>query len=94
MSRTSWELIKGHKNFYVNVYRRGLTILIGSVLLNVGIGLLIAFAYFHQPVRDYYATSGITPPIKLNPMSAPNMSSQPLLEPDPPTENEERLIPQ
>jgi intracellular multiplication protein IcmM len=94
MSRETWALIKNKKNFNVHVYRRGLFLIIISLLLNVIIGLLMFYFYVNQPERDYYATNGITPPIKLTSMSAPNASSKALLPPDPPTDDVQRVIPQ
>ena len=94
MSRETWALIKNKKNFNVHVYRRGLFLIIISLLLNVIIGLLMFYLYVNQPERDYYATYGITPPIKLTSMSAPNASSNALLPPDPPTDDVQRVIPQ
>ncbi|CAM2748351.1 Component of the Dot/Icm secretion system. inner membrane protein [Legionella steigerwaltii] len=94
MSRETWELIKSSKNFYVNSYRRGLITLILSLILNCIFGVLIAYIHLTEPERDFYATSGIAPPIQLQPLSAPNYSSNALLPPDPPAENEDKLIPQ
>ena len=94
MSRENWLLIKRNKNFNVNIYRSGLVALILSLLMSTIIGLLIFYVYLHLPERDYYATSGVTPPIKLKSMPTPNESSVPLLEPDPPTDDVPRIIPQ
>ncbi len=94
MNRESWAIIKQKKSFNVNVFRRGLISLIVSLGLSCILGLLMFYVYLTEPERDYYATSGVTPPIKLTPMSAANMSSQALLPPDPPTDEEEKLIPQ
>jgi intracellular multiplication protein IcmM len=94
MSREAWFLIKNNKNFNVHMYRRGLSLLVISLLLNSTLGVLMFYEYIKEPVRDYYATSGITPPVKLTAMKAPNYSSQALLEPDPATDNELRIIPQ
>ncbi|MCL9683309.1 type IVB secretion system protein IcmM/DotJ [Legionella maioricensis] len=94
MSRETWALIKNKKNFNVHIYRRGLLLVIISLLLSVIIGLLMFYFYVNQPERDYYATSGITPPIKLKSMLAPNASPNALLPPDPPTDDVQRVIPQ
>ncbi|KTC91032.1 type IVB secretion system protein IcmM/DotJ [Fluoribacter dumoffii] len=94
MSRETWELIKSSKNFYVNSYRRGLIALIISLLLNCILGFFIVYVHLTEPERDFYATSGIAPPIQLQPLSAPNYSSNALLPPDPPAESEDKLIPQ
>ena len=94
MSRETWALIKRNKNFNVHVYRRGLLLLILSLILSCIFGLLMFHIYINQPERDFYATSGITPPIKLSPLLARNESSKALLDPDPPTDDVQRVIPQ
>lgn len=94
MSRETWALIKQNKSFNINVYRRGLTTLIVSLGLSCCIVLLIFYTYIREPEPDYYATNGTTPPIMLKAMLAPNLSSMALLEPDPPTDDEVKVIPQ
>lgn len=94
MSKTTWALIKSDKNFNVQVYRRGLTFLIISLLLSGALGIFIAKIFLHEPERDYYSTDGVTPPVQLKAMFSRNMSSQALLDPDPATFNEEKVIPQ
>ncbi|WP_298626810.1 type IVB secretion system protein IcmM/DotJ [uncultured Legionella sp.] len=94
MSRESWLLIRQNKNFNVNIYRRGLVALILSLILSGIIGAYIFYIYINLPERDYYATSGVTPPVKLKSMPTANESSEPLLEPDPPTDDVPRVIPQ
>lgn len=94
MSRERWAVIKNNKSFHVNIFRRGLVSLIISLGLSCILGILLFYVYLSRPERDFYATSGVTPPIKLTPMLNPNMSSQALLPPDPPTDDKERLIPQ
>ena len=94
MSRETWDLIKHNKNFYVHIYRLGLLFIIISLILSCTMGLLMFYLYVHEPERDYYATSGITPPIMLNALSAPNETPNALLPPDPPTDDVQRVIPQ
>lgn len=94
MSRETWALIKENKNFNVNVFRRGLVFLIISLLLSCTFGVWMFYIYVHLPERDYYATSGITPPIEIKSMLAPNASSKALLDPDPPTDDVLRVLPQ
>lgn len=94
MSHETWTLIKKSKNFNVRMYRRGVLLVMISLVLSCIIAFLIFYVYLHQPERDYYATSGMTPPIKLNSMANPNASSQALLPPDPPTDEMQRVIPQ
>lgn len=94
MSRETWSLIKKSKRFDVNVYRRGLGALIVSLLLSCILGLAMFYIHLTEPERDFYATSGVAPPIKLTPMATPNYSAQALLPPDPPSESEDKLIPE
>lgn len=94
MSRETWAQIKNDKSFNVHMYRNSMTALIFSLLLSLILGLLIFRIYVKIPERDYYATSGITSPVKLTAMLTPNYSSEALLEPDPPTDDTPRVIPQ
>lgn len=95
MSREAWRLIKRSKRFYVNTYRRAGTVLIFSMLINVLFGLGIYYTYFNRSAPDFYATSGITPPVMLSAMTAPNMKSVPLLANEPENNNnDEKVIPQ
>lgn len=94
MNRETWNIIKNSKNFNVRVYRRGVTVLIGSLVLNFVLGILIFYQHLKLPERDYYATSGVTPPILLKPMLTRNYKPVALLDPDPPIDNVEKVIPQ
>lgn len=94
MNRDTWDLIKNSKSFHVQVYRRGLVAVIVSLILSCIIGILMFYIYLTEPERDYYATNGETPPVKLTPMSAPNLSSRALLDPDPQSGVETRVLPQ
>lgn len=94
MGRTTWALIKADKNFNVQMYRRGLSFLLVSLVLNVILGVLIVNVFLQKPERDFYATDGITPPVQLTPLLTRNMSPQPLLAPDPIAETEGKVIPQ
>ncbi|KTD75544.1 type IVB secretion system protein IcmM/DotJ [Legionella waltersii] len=94
MSREEWTLTKEHKNFNVHIYRRGIKFLLISLLISTSFIAFIFYIYLNIPERDYYATNGVTPPVKLTAMMTPNMSSNALLEPDPPTDNVQLVIPQ
>ena len=94
MGKETWAQIKGSKNFNVQIYRRSLAVLMGSILLNGIMGALLFYLYLHYPERDYYATSGIIPPIQLQSLPSPNNSAKALLSNDPPTVVEQKLIPQ
>lgn len=94
MGRETWDTIKRSKAFYIRTYRKGGTFVIVSLIINMLLSVLIYYIHFNQPEPDFYATSGITPPVQLTPRDAPNNSSTPLLEPDPVNEDETRVIPQ
>ena len=94
MSRETWNLIKNSKRFYVNTYRRSGTALIFSILLNIFLVVVIGYIYFNEPEPDFYATSGITPPVKMTSLDEPNYTSVPLLADEPESEDETRVIPQ
>jgi intracellular multiplication protein IcmM len=94
MSRETWDLIKHNKNFNVHVYRRGLVMIIIFLILSCFLALSMFYVYVNLPERDYYATSGITPPIKLTSMPGANESPNALLAPDPPTDDVPRVIPE
>jgi len=94
MSRETWELAKRHKNFNVQIYRRGLMAVICSLGLSCVIVLVAFYKYVDMPEPDYYATNGARPPIMLNALLAPNSSSTAILPPDPPTDDVVKVIPQ
>jgi intracellular multiplication protein IcmM len=94
MSRVTWDLIKHSKRFYVNTRRRAERALVLSVMINIALGIIICYVYLNLPEPDYYATSGITPPIKLTSMAEKNYTSVPLLAEDAETDNENKVIPQ
>ncbi|KTD28718.1 phosphoesterase [Legionella israelensis] len=95
MSRYSWSIIKQSKFFYIQSFRRAGIFLFISLVLNTIFSLAIYFAYTNQPERDFYASNGITAPIKLKPMLTPNYSSEAMLAPDPVnTEDVRKVIPQ
>lgn len=94
MSRESWGLIKAHKNFNIHMYRRGISLLIISLTASALLSSAIIYIYLHEPERDYYATSGITAPIKLTARLEANNTSIPLLDADPVVDDEIKVIPQ
>lgn len=94
MSRETWSLIKQSKRFYVNTYRRAGSALFVSVAINLFLGFAVYYIYFNRPEPDFYATSGITPPIMLTAMDAANETSVALLAPDPDDESDIKVIPQ
>lgn len=94
MSRGNWNKIKQSKFFYVMTYRKLLTSIIVFQALNVVLFLGIAFLYMKRPEPQYYATSGIALPILLEPIDAPNASSEALLPPDPVIVETNKVMPQ
>lgn len=94
MSRVTWNLVKNSKGFYIKTYRNAGTALAISAILNVLLGIGIYFSYFNQPDRDFYATNGVTAPVGLAALDAPNTSSTPLLARETTQENDLKVIPQ
>jgi intracellular multiplication protein IcmM len=94
MSVKTWNLIKRTRNFYVRTYRSVETVIVISVIINVGLILGITYTYAIQPEPDYYATYGEAAPVPLIAMDAPNYSSQPLLAEDSNQDSDVRAIPQ
>ena len=94
MNRETWALIKNNKNFNVRIFRLGTKLIIGSIFLNIFLSVMLFYKYINLPERDYYATNGVTPPVQLKALMAPNSSSVALLDPDPPVDTVEKVIPQ
>ena len=94
MSRETWTLIKNSKRFYVSTFRRAGSALFVSVVINFTLGLAIYYTYITQPGHDFYATSGITPPVELTSMDTPNNTSVALLADDDESVNDIKVIPQ
>jgi hypothetical protein len=94
MSRDSWKTIKDSKNFYVHTYRRAASFLVVSMGLNLLLGMSLYFMYFNKADPDFYATSGVTPPIELTPLDQPNYTAIALLASDPENEDDTKVIPQ
>lgn len=93
MSRGAWQRIKSSKRFYVRTYRNIRSALLGSVIINLLLGITVSYVYFTLPEPDFYATYGEIPPIKLFAMDSPNYSSTPLLPDDRQYDNYNRRIP-
>ena len=93
MSGDTWNKIIRSKGFYIRTYRAAGKSLIISLLINIFLALAIYYGYFNQPIRDFYATSGITPPVQLKPLDHPNNTATPLLPADIPSENSVKAIP-
>ncbi|MDX2346422.1 MAG: type IVB secretion system protein IcmM/DotJ [Legionella sp.] len=93
MRREVWRLITKSKRFYVGTFRFAENALVFSLAISVLLGLVLLYAYFHIPERDYYVTNGEVPPTKLTAMDLPNESSEALLAADPAISDKEKLIP-
>jgi len=93
MGRETWRLITGSKKFYITTYRRCLLVLVGSMAVNIVLLVGVYFVYFSEPERDYYATSGVTPPIQLTAYLTPNYAGNALLPPDPISNDQVKEIP-
>jgi intracellular multiplication protein IcmM len=83
MGREDWAALRNSKFFYVRTYRLAGRLLFVSLALNLLLSLATFYVYFQQPARDFYATSGIVPPVKLTALNQPNNSATPLLAADP-----------
>jgi intracellular multiplication protein IcmM len=94
MSRGNWNRIKQSKLFYVQSYRKVMTLILVSQVINVILCLLITYFHLHQPARTFYATSGVTSPIQLSPIDTPNYSAEALLPPDPINDDGPKVIPE
>ena len=94
MSQQSVREIKLRKGFYRNSFRRAVVMLILSLIVNLSLIAVIYYKLVTKPGHDFYATSGIKPPIKLDPMPTPNYSSKYLLPPDPVSGDETKSLPQ
>lgn len=93
MTARTWNVIKHSKNFYVKSYRAVETVILISIILNLGLGLGVYKAYAMRTEPDYYSTFGETPPAPLVAMDAPNYSSVPLLPDDNYSDSVDRTIP-
>lgn len=94
MGRESWQLIEHSKHFYVSTYRRLGSLFFLSVVINMALGLGIYYIYFNLPQHAFYATDGVTAPVLLTAMDAPNETSDALLANDPTSTDDIKVIPQ
>lgn len=94
MTHSSWNAIISSNRFYINSYRKLISILAISVLINSILGLSIFYFYFTQGEPDFYATNGETPPILLSSLNVPNEGANALLAPDVNSETEMKALPE
>lgn len=86
MPRATWRTTIASRNFYVHTYKRVLAVLVFSIMINLLLSLLIAYIYLGRTTPAYYVSNGMTSPMQIKPMDAPNESSHPLLASEPSTE--------
>lgn len=94
MSRLMWRSIIQSKSFYIRTYRLFCKLTIISLAFNLLMFLLVFYFYVNQSEPDYYATSGITPPVLLQALNVANDLSNPLLPPDQVISNQVKFIPE
>jgi intracellular multiplication protein IcmM len=95
MLKQNLDDVKTRKNFYRNLFRRSVKLTLIMGVLAITQAALIFFLYITRPEPDYYSTSGVAAPMSLTAMNAPNMRSEPLLQPDLPDEmSQGKSIPQ
>lgn len=93
MSRVKWGRIKKGKFFYVNTYRRIVTVIIFSQLFNLGTCLLLAYLYLHKPAQHFYATNGEEPATELFPSNSSIYIPNALLDSEPGEEQVVKRVP-
>ena len=82
MSIEQWSTIRHTRGFYVRTYRWMCLVLVGLNILFLCLSIICSYCYLTRGQSSFYATSGETLPVKLNPMTHPNDSSTPLLASD------------
>lgn len=78
--------VKHHKLFYRNLYRRMVRNLFFSLLVMAALTLCIFYLKVTEKKPAYYATNSAGFITTLRELPGPNMSSQAVLQPDPPEE--------
>lgn len=84
---------KNQKGFYSTGFRYSVNVLLFSLILNFVLTAAIHNRLLHIPSTSFYSTDGVSEPMRLTPLDAPNESSQPLLPDDPPEEMGIRELP-
>lgn len=85
---------KGRRSFYCRSFQKAVSVLLGSVVLNLVLSAAIHSRLVKVQEPDFYATNGVSFPILLAPLDAPNLSSTPLLQDSPPEEMVVRDLPE
>ena len=92
MTRQAREWVKTQKCFYRNNFRRMLSVLALSIVINVALVAAALYVYESRSDSIYYASNGVRSPVKLKVLSGPNESSTPLLQPDPKSVSMEKEV--
>ncbi len=92
MTKETWHRKLQSIQFYIISFRRMCFFLLFSFCLNIIIGALIYYKYFHRGQHVFYATNGIVSPIKLTARDEPNYSSQALLASPPVAQQPDKQI--
>lgn len=79
MSKETWHKKLESVQFYIVTFRRLNFFLLLSFILNIILGVVIYYKYFHQGDHAYYASNGVVSPEKLTVRDEPNLSSQAIL---------------
>ena len=93
MARSAWRTTIASRYFYVRTYRRLLFMIMLSLSVSALLGMSIVYVYFNQPPRAFYATNGITSPMLLHSLNAPNQTANFLLAEEPPSTEAAKVIP-
>ena len=85
---------KGRRGFYSRGFQKAVSVLLGSVILNLVLSAAIHSRLVKIPQPDFYATDGVSALVSLTPLNVPNRSSIPLLPDDLPEEISLKDLPQ
>lgn len=93
MTTESYKNAPRQKNFYVHLFRRCVSFLLISLVINALFLVGIFYKYITRPEPDYYSTNGITAPVLLTALLQPNFTSKALLKADPVVAYEDKELP-
>ncbi len=86
MARLTLDEVKQSKNFYRNNFHRVMKALLISICVILFLLMVLAYVVLNRPTPNYYSTNSVGFIDLLTPLSKPNMSSEALLPPDPPSD--------
>ncbi len=72
--------IKRRKNFYRDHYRKAVTTLFFTLIINIVLITALIYVKLTQPEPKFYATSNVGGITLLKALNAPNMSDKPLID--------------